>query len=51
MNVFYEHFAKDEYDPKDLYGNKDILACVALRKAVVDDVKHELGKATLHNNA
>lgn len=25
VNIFYRHLAAQQYDPKDLYGNKDLL--------------------------
>lgn len=35
VNVFFNHFDRSDYDPKDLYGNKDIPACVQLRQRIV----------------
>ncbi|GET92812.1 hypothetical protein, conserved [Leishmania tarentolae] len=48
VNVFYRHFSDMAvYDPKDLYGNKDILAVTRIREALQSAVHDVLGKARL----
>jgi tRNA wybutosine-synthesizing protein 4 len=49
VNVFYRHFADaSEYDTKDLYGNKDILAVTRLRSELQAAVHTLLQHARLH---
>jgi hypothetical protein len=35
VNIFYETLPKGSYDPKDMYGNKDLPAAVAARTELV----------------
>ncbi|CAG9582647.1 conserved hypothetical protein [Leishmania major strain Friedlin] len=48
VNVFYRHFSDTAvYDPKDLYGNKDILAVTRIREDLQSAVYDVLGKVRL----
>ncbi|EKF31682.1 hypothetical protein MOQ_004479 [Trypanosoma cruzi marinkellei] len=39
INVFFERFPHEDYDKKDLYGNKDLPAAARLRKRIVEQVQ------------
>lgn len=48
VNVFYRHFSDTAvYDPKDLYGNKDILAVTRIREDLQSAVCDVLAKVRL----
>lgn len=38
-NVFFRHFALEDYDEKDLYANKDVPAVVNLRESIVKQAR------------
>ncbi|KAH9601656.1 hypothetical protein LSM04_005692 [Trypanosoma melophagium] len=45
VNVFFERFPHEDYDKKDLYGNKNLPAAVRLRKNIVENVQHLLSES------
>ncbi|ORC92175.1 tRNA wybutosine-synthesizing protein 4 [Trypanosoma theileri] len=46
VNVFFERFPHEDYDKKDLYGNKDLPAAARLRKNIVEKVQDLLSQAS-----
>ncbi|EPY16844.1 hypothetical protein STCU_10953 [Strigomonas culicis] len=45
VNVFFEHFESNEYDRKDLYGNKDLPAVTEARLHITEAAKRILAEA------
>ncbi|RNF12025.1 tRNA wybutosine-synthesizing protein 4 [Trypanosoma rangeli] len=45
VNVFFERFPREDYDKKDLYGNKDFPAVSRLRKRVVEHVQQLISES------
>ncbi|RNF23284.1 tRNA wybutosine-synthesizing protein 4 [Trypanosoma conorhini] len=45
VNVFFERFPREDYDKKDLYGNKDLPAAARLRKRVVEHAQQLVSNA------
>ncbi|KAG8348646.1 Leucine carboxyl methyltransferase Cupin like domain [Trypanosoma vivax] len=51
LNVFFERFPHDDYDKRDLYGNKDLPTAARLRERIVTAVQRLIAESSLEHTS